>query len=310
MKVAIAGSGALGSRFGVMLHDAGNEVTLIDKWPEHIELIRKNGLLVDNGEEKRYVNIPVFYPSEVKETMDLVFVFTKSMGLQEMIEDIKPVIGEHTKIICLLNGVGHETILQEHISLHNIFMGVTLYTASLKGPGHAYFNGTGKVEIQNFVVGEKEELEAKQIVELLNEAGLNTSYSTNVTTSIWRKACTNGAMNAICALLDSNLHQYCSTDQAEPITRQIVKEFVIVANKKGASLNEEEIVDYVLQASKNIGSHYPSMHQDLVQNHRYTEVDFLNGAVARMSKEFEHEAPYNELITQLIHAKEQILEVK
>ena len=32
MKIAIAGAGAMGSRFGLMLHQGGNEVLLIDAW--------------------------------------------------------------------------------------------------------------------------------------------------------------------------------------------------------------------------------------------------------------------------------------
>lgn len=33
MKIAIAGAGAMGSRLGIMLHQDGNDVTLIDQWP-------------------------------------------------------------------------------------------------------------------------------------------------------------------------------------------------------------------------------------------------------------------------------------
>ena len=42
MKIIIAG-GAMGSRFGLMLHQAGNDVIFVDGWPEHIEAIRKTG---------------------------------------------------------------------------------------------------------------------------------------------------------------------------------------------------------------------------------------------------------------------------
>ena len=41
MKIAIAGAGAMGCRFGFMLMDAGEDVTLIDGWQEHIEAICK-----------------------------------------------------------------------------------------------------------------------------------------------------------------------------------------------------------------------------------------------------------------------------
>jgi len=307
IKIAIAGAGALGSRFGYLLHKAGYEVVLIDKWDDHIKSIRTNGLTVEDGKEKHTVNIPIFYPHEVSDVVDFVFMFTKSMGLGDMLKDIKPIIGPNTGVISLLNGIGHEDVLKDYLPLENIYIGVTILTSKLVGPGHVAFEGAGATEIQNFIKGDEQEKNARQIVKALDEAGLNASYSEDVKFSIWRKACVNGAMNATCALLDCNLAQFESTDQAEEIIRQIVQEFAQVAKQKGTTLDVEEMVAYILDSARKVGSHHPSMHQDLVQNHRYTEVDFLNGAVARMAEEEGIDAPFNTLITQLIHAKEQIL---
>ncbi|PQB26491.1 hypothetical protein CUN29_12815, partial [Enterococcus faecalis] len=54
MKIIIAGAGAMGSRFGLMLHQAGNDVIFVDGWPEHIEAIRKNGLVADFGSVAKF----------------------------------------------------------------------------------------------------------------------------------------------------------------------------------------------------------------------------------------------------------------
>ena len=52
MKIAIAGAGAMGSRFGLMLHQSGNEVLLIDGWAEHVQQIKEHGLQANfNGKE-------------------------------------------------------------------------------------------------------------------------------------------------------------------------------------------------------------------------------------------------------------------
>lgn len=51
MRITIAGAGAMGSRFGLMLHKGGNEVTLIDGWPEHVKAIKEHGLRANyNGD--------------------------------------------------------------------------------------------------------------------------------------------------------------------------------------------------------------------------------------------------------------------
>lgn len=309
MKIAIAGSGAIGCRFGFMLHEIGIDVILIDKWKEHIEQIRKHGLKVDYHHEDRTVKIPIYYPHEVQEKVDIVVVFTKAMGLAEMLADIRHILGENTKVVSLLNGVGHEDVLKRYVSANNIFLGVTIFTASLAGPGKVILHGSGTTEIQNFQPGDYETAAAREIVAIFDRAGLNASYSENVKFSIWRKACVNGAMNATCALLDCNLAQFVATDQAESIIREIVKEFVLVASIKDVVLDEKEMVQYILSSAEKVGEHYPSMHQDLIQNHRYTEVDFLNGAVDKLARNEGIATPYNRLVTQFIHAKEQILSV-
>lgn len=310
MKVAIAGSGAMGSRFGFMLHRAGNDVILIDKWDAHIEAIRKNGLVVNYDGVEHKENIPIFYPEEVKSEVEVVFVFTKSMFLADMLEDIQPILGRNTKVVCLLNGIGHETVMKNYVPLENILIGVTIWTAGLSGPGQILLNGKGATEIQNFVPGEAQEKAAREIVEMLKNAGLNGLYSENVKYSIWRKACVNGTMNATCSLLDVNLGELFETKESIPIVEGIIKEFVQTAKEQGVDLDLEETVSYIVKSGKELGHHYPSMHQDLIQNHRRTEVDYINGAVARLAKEYGFDAPYNTLITDLIHAKENILGVK
>jgi prephenate dehydrogenase len=44
MKIAIAGTGAMGSVYAALLKDAGNEVWAVDTWQAHVEEINKNGL--------------------------------------------------------------------------------------------------------------------------------------------------------------------------------------------------------------------------------------------------------------------------
>ena len=39
-KIAIVGAGALGGHVGGYLAKAGQDVTLIDPWPEHVEAMR------------------------------------------------------------------------------------------------------------------------------------------------------------------------------------------------------------------------------------------------------------------------------
>ena len=102
-KIVIAGSGAMGSRFGYMLQAAGNDVVLLDNWVEHVQAINTKGLTVAiAGQDVQHVQIPAALPTAIKDVQDVIIIFTKSMQLGAMLQSIKPLIGEKTKVVCLL----------------------------------------------------------------------------------------------------------------------------------------------------------------------------------------------------------------
>ena len=310
MKIAIAGAGAMGSRFGLMLHKAGNEVILLDKWADHVNAINKSGLRVNYNGEDVVEKIPAFFPSEMegyKGVIDTVILFTKAMQLDDMLQSIKPILSKDTKVLCLLNGLGHEDTVEKYVDKKNILLGNTMWTAGLIGPGEVKLFGNGEVELQNVYPGGKEA--ALEVVKVLNEAGLNGIYSENVMYSIWRKACVNGTLNGTCTILDANIASFGATSVTDKIIRTIINEFAEVAAKEGINLDSEEIVNHVKSTfnPNGVGKHYPSMHQDLIKNNRLTEIDYINGAVCKKGAKYNIQTPYCQLLTELVHVKEEIL---
>ncbi|WP_316444989.1 2-dehydropantoate 2-reductase N-terminal domain-containing protein, partial [Escherichia coli] len=125
---------------------------------------------------------------------------------EAMLTSIKNILGPNTKVLCLLNRLGHEETVAKYVNKKNIFMGVTLWTAGLVGPGHVTLTGDGSLEVQNIDSSMTDE--AKEICDVLSEACLKAHYSENVVFSIWRKACVNGTLNSCCTLLDCNIRQF------------------------------------------------------------------------------------------------------
>ena len=44
------------------------------------------------------------------------------------------------------------------------------------------------------------------------------------------------------------------------------------------------------------------MYQDLINNNRLTEIDYINGAVAQLGKEHHIDAPVNQFVANMVHA--------
>ncbi|EFC06106.1 2-dehydropantoate 2-reductase [Bulleidia extructa W1219] len=307
MLTYIAGSGAMGCRFGYQLFKAGKEVILLDKWEDHIKAIQKDGLKIV-GDHEDCVHIPIMRPEEATQKADFIVLFTKAMQLETMLQSLKGIITDKTKVLCLLNGLGHEDVIKKYIPEKNILMGVTVWTAGLKGPGTALLTATGSVNLQS--IDQSGEKEAMVFVDLLNEAGLKVTYDEDVVPSIWRKACVNGTMNSTCALLDCTIGEFFASEEALRVVDTIIHEFVMVGEATGVKLDEQAIKDYVMHTSVVAAGHYPSMHQDLVQNHRLTEIDYINGAVAKKGDSLGIPTPYCHMITDLVHAKEHVLKIQ
>ena len=313
MNIIIAGAGAMGSRFGLMLHNAGNDVVLIDGWQEHIDKINECGLQANFNGEDVVAKIPAYHQdnaSDVDFSADLVILFTKAMQLDKMLQDIKGMLSDNTKVLCLLNGIGHEDVIKKYVPLNNILLGNTMWTAGMEGPGKAKLFGNGSLDLQN--LGEGQEEVAKEVVEVLSAADLNARFSTDILSSIYKKACVNGTMNGLCTILDSNMADFGETSPADDIVEAIVNEFGAVATAQNIPLDIDAVLAQIKTCynRETIGLHHPSMYQDLMINNRLTEIDYINGAIVRKGKEFGVATPYCSFLTQLVHAKEQILGAK
>ncbi len=78
-RIAVVGVGALGGYVGGWLAHSGEDVTLIDFWPENIETIRKNGLELDGVQPM--MECPVHWPGTVK------WVPIRDLEILEILED-------------------------------------------------------------------------------------------------------------------------------------------------------------------------------------------------------------------------------
>lgn len=310
MKIAIAGSGALGSGFGAMLYRQGNDVTLIDGWEPQATAVKHEGLHIDINGEDYHLNIPMYQDTEIPSDLqfDIVFLFTKAMQLESMLTHIQPHIHDTTIMVCTMNGLKHEDCIVNYVDKSRIVRGVTTWTAGLESPGHTHLMGSGPVEIGSLVPEGQNNVE--MIYNLLEQAKLNPHKSEDLQQSIWKKICVNGTANALCTILECRLSTLNESEYARKLVYDITKEIVEVATVDDVHLNADEVYHYLIDLNDKVGPHFPSMYQDLINNNRRTEIDYINGAVARLGSEHHIDAPINQFVANMVHAKEEQRQAK
>ena len=245
-------------------------------------------------------------PSDLQ--FDIVFLFTKAMQLESMLTHIQPHIHDTTIMVCTMNGLKHEDRIVNYVDKSRIVRGVTTWTAGLKSPGHTHLMGSGPVEIGSLVPEGQNNVEV--IYNLLEQAKLNPHKSEDLQQSIWKKICVNGTANALCTILECRLSTLNESEYARKLVYDITKEIVEVATVDDVHLNADEVYHYLIDLNDKVGPHFPSMYQDLINNNRLTEIDYINGAVARLGSEHHIDAPINQFVANMVHAKEEQRQAK
>ena len=125
MKIYFLGAGALGCAIGGTLAAAGSDVTLIDRYQAHVDAINRDGLFMKDGETDRVVKVKAATDSRGLPAADLVIVLVKSFHTREAILSALPIVGKHTAVMSLQNGLGHEDILVEAVGVSRVLAGKT-----------------------------------------------------------------------------------------------------------------------------------------------------------------------------------------
>lgn len=75
MKIAIAGSGALGSGFGAMLYRQGYDVTLIDGWEPQATAVKQDGLHIDINGEAHHLKMTMYPHNAIPQDAQFDVIF-------------------------------------------------------------------------------------------------------------------------------------------------------------------------------------------------------------------------------------------
>lgn len=298
MKIAVLGAGAMGSLYGGLLSDGGNEVWLLDIWKEHVDAINERGLAIEKEDGERLVrDIRAVSNPESIGNVDLLIVFVKSTATEEAVRGATPVIGEKTSVLTLQNGLGNIEKIEKAIGKGRVIGGVTSHGATMLGPGRIRHGGRGDTYLGEVDGSITPRLET--ITKAFNEAGIASRISHSILSLIWGKLIVNVGINALTAitgLQNGMLPEHAGTSE---ILEMAVDEAVRVAEAKGIKLQYHDPVAHVKEVCRLTAQNRASMLQDVL-NKRKTEIDMINGAVVREGKAEGIDTPVNKVLTGLV----------
>ena len=298
MKIAVVGAGAMGSLFGAILAEAGNEVWLYDVWEEHVQSVNRNGLHIEREGKIRTVKIRATSDPEQINRAELVIIFVKSTQTKSAAETARYLAGSEGSVMTLQNGMGNADIIAGLIEPVRVLAGTTSHGATMLGPGRIRHAGVGLTTIGAWDSSEAGLRRAAHFSEFFNLAGLDTEAVKEVRSIVWNKLLVNIGINAITALTDIKNGQILDLEITRDLSRAAVEEAMKVARHQNIAVREDA-VDHVCQVAEATAANRSSMGQD-VDKKRQTEIGAINGFIVREAKRLGLESPINFALTALV----------
>ena len=306
MKIAIVGTGAMGSVYAALLASAGHEVWAIDAWKEHVEAIRSRGLRLEGASGDRTVELHASTDARDAGACDLVILATKAMHVEQAARSIKAsLLKSDTPVLSIQNGLGGPDTAAAVLGRERVLVGVVGgFGASMKAPGHAHHNGMELVRLGEFSGPITPRLKA--IEQTWVGAGFRVKVFDDIDQLVWEKLLCNCAYSGPCAIAQCTIGEVMADEGLSQVSAACATEGYAVARKKGIRLGFEDPVAYVRDFGSKIPHARPSVLLDLMARRR-SEIEVINGSIPRVGAAVGLKAPVNETLTALVRARERSL---
>ena len=296
-SVAVLGAGAVGSYvIWGLSHKKDIRLGVIAEG-ERADRLKKGGCRI-NDEVYR----PEVWSPQEAEDVDLLIVSLKYGSLPEALESIKTIVGEHTTVMSLMNGVDSEELIAEQVGDDRVLRSL-IKVASHKEENGYYFNPETTLGIIFGELAAPFDSERVQAIEsLFADTGIHFRSTEFIREEIWGKFRLNVCNNLPQAILGAGVGCYSDSTHMKVISDGLRRELEQIALAKGIDMSK-------MAGTSGRGSAVPasarySTRQDLDAG-RHTEIDMFSGTLMRMGEELGIPTPYNEYTYHMIKALEE-----
>ncbi|MTJ00449.1 MAG: ketopantoate reductase family protein [Marinobacter adhaerens] len=290
--IGILGAGSLGRLWGAMLPTGG--IAFIARPGE------PTGASVDyrfrpfKGPESQ-VRIPFLQPGDEPE---LILVTTKAGDTLDAVAGVINQFAIDTPILLFQNGLGSQQAVAKRWPERPILAASTTEGANRPESGLLVHAGTGDTWVGPMTSPAKATV--RKAVTMLATSGLNIHPETDIVQRLWQKLIINAGINPYTAILDCPNGKILDAPLYQSTIDQLCLE---LSQLMDAAVRIRQTPDAlrerIEQVARNTAGNTSSMRAD-VQRGRQTEIDFINGYVAKLGKELGIETPVNQMLTERV----------
>jgi 2-dehydropantoate 2-reductase len=283
MRIAVYGAGAVGGYLGAKLAEGGSDVSLIARGA-HLAALRRDGLTLQSSDGQR-TTIPVRAvedPAEVG-AVDVVLFLVKSYDTEAGAQAIAPLLGEHTMVVSLQNGVDNEARIAATVGRERVLGGAVYILVSVIEPGVIRVGRAPRVVMGEMQPGPASE-RVVALVEAMRAGGIEAVADDDVRRAKWEKYVLLVAFSAVTAATQLTIGDIRASAAATEMLRAVMTEAWTVGRAFGVPLADDLVDRQFRLVMAQRDTEATSLRHDLVTGHRM-ELDALQGTLRRLGRE-------------------------
>lgn len=294
MNIVVVGAGAIGSLFGGLLSKKNN-VTLLGR-TDHVTAIQKKGLQFIGNTTLTTSPQSTDSIDYVDYEVDLLLLTVKSYDTISAIKQAKKLITDHSVVLSLQNGLDNIDKIKSVISSKNIIAGITTHGAFFEKPGVINHTGVGMTCIGE--INGEISLRIRNLSSVFNDAGIQTTVSSNILKQLWSKAIINSSINPVTAFFKCKNGYLLQNPVLERIVEIICKESTTIADDNNMFFSYEDMISKTKEVIHQTSQNHSSMLQS-IQRNKKIEIDSINGIFVEIGKKNHSEICMNSILLSL-----------
>lgn len=298
MKIATVATGGIGGFLAVKLGLRGHQVATIARGA-HLDAIRRNGLILDapGGRFTVHPSIATDDPTNVG-TVDAVIFGVKGDDLEAAAKACLPMLGPQTVVVPFLNGVEASDRLSKIIPQENVANGLAQVSTTISAPG--VITQTG--DFNRFIFAERDSQPSERIALLqqaVTDAGVSAPQTDDIERDLWSKFVLFSGVSGVTAAARCTILEITAIPELGALFRHAIGETAALGRAHGVGLED----DVEARTWERVRALPPNMRASTaidLEHGRPLEIEWVSGAVVRLSEKAGLDAPVNRALYALL----------
>lgn len=295
MRIAVIGSGAIGSLYGARLGRAGHDVHFLMR--RDLDAVTRNGLRVESCDGSFVFPARAYRRSEEIGPADLVICALKTTAMDDAEALLRPCVGPRTDVLALMNGLGVEDRFASWFGEDRVFGGLAFVCCNRGEPGVIHHYGYGRVAFGHF---RDDVARARQLADRFAEAGFETSVAPSLRQARWEKLVWNIPFSTLAVSAGAVPTSHIMGDEGlRELARRLMDETIEAGNADGCRIDAGPLIDKMFANTSTMGDYRPSMLVDY-ESRLPLEVDSILGEPVRRATAHGLPVPYMTMQFRLV----------